>query len=172
MELKNADFVAGELLRKLEPACERATVAGSIRRRKPFPRDIDLVLIPNDWNAIAGVLAKLGRLAMSGKKLARVEMPVRMMRKSAEGNTEIVQGATGIDVYYATPANFATLLLIRTGSVGNNIRLCSLAKNKGWRLAANGDGLFNGRGERIAGDTEKSIYQALGIPWQEPWERG
>jgi len=38
-------------------------------------------------------------------------------------------------------------------------------------LKASGDGLFNEEGERIAGDTEQSIYEALGIPYQEPQER-
>jgi len=77
-----------------------------------------------------------------------------------------------LDIYFATPETFATLLLIRTGSVESNIRLAARAKKRGWRLAARGGGLFNERGERIAGDTEESIYEALGVPYQEPWERG
>ena len=172
MELLIAELIAEEVVKMLLPHCERIAVAGSIRRCRPVVNDVDLVLIPNDRNAIAGVLGKLGRVERSGMQQARVEMPVRMMRKPGEGITEVFQGAIGVDVYYATPDNFATLLLIRTGSKGNNIRLCTLARKRGWHLAANGDGLFNGRGERVAGDTEKSIYQALGIPWQEPWERG
>jgi len=77
-----------------------------------------------------------------------------------------------LDIYFATPETFATLLLIRTGSVESNIRLAARAKKRGWRLAASGGGLFNERGERIAGDSEESIYQALGLPWQRPEERG
>ncbi|GAI94863.1 unnamed protein product, partial [marine sediment metagenome] len=42
---------------------------------------------------------------------------------------------------------------------------------RAWRLFADGSGLFNERGERIAGDSEESIYQALGLRYQEPWER-
>ena len=64
------------------------------------------------------------------------------------------------------------MLLIRTGSKENNIKLASIAKRQRWHLKANGDGLFNERGERVAGDTEESIYQALAIPYQEPEERG
>jgi len=46
-----------------------------------------------------------------------------------------------------------------------------LAKRKGWHLKASGDGLFNEKGERIAGETEESIYEALGTPYQTPDER-
>lgn len=49
--------------------------------------------------------------------------------------------------------------------------LGSLAKRKGWQLKANGDGLFDRTGNRVAGDSEESIYQALGIPYQEPSKR-
>jgi DNA polymerase/3'-5' exonuclease PolX len=46
-----------------------------------------------------------------------------------------------------------------------------LAKKKGWHLAASGDGLFNEKGQRVAGGSEESIYEALELPYQEPWER-
>lgn len=155
MELEQAQKMAAEVIKRLKPYCQRIEVAGSIRRRKPFVRDIDLVLIPNDlWN-LHNELMKLGQLKMSGKKILRVMI----------GNTQL-------DIYIADEDTWATLLLIRTGSAENNIRLASLAKKKGWHLAASGDGLFNELGERIAGDTERSIYDALNVPWQEPWERG
>ncbi|GAJ09135.1 unnamed protein product, partial [marine sediment metagenome] len=35
-----------------------------------------------------------------------------------------------------------------------------------------GDGLFDEQEMRIAGDSEESIYQALNLPYQKPWERG
>jgi len=155
MELERAQKMATEIIVRLSPYCSRIELAGSIRRRKPFVNDIDLVLIPNDlWNLHAE-LRKLGQVKMAGKKIMRVMI----------GNTQV-------DIYIAEEATWATLLLIRTGSAENNIRLATLAKKKGWRLAASGDGLFNENGERIAGDTEESIYAALGLRYQEPWERG
>lgn len=154
MELEKAKAIADSVVQALEPYCERIQIAGSIRRRKAIVNDIDLVLIPRDrWN-LDSALLRMGNYKMSGMKITRVEMD-----------------SMPLDIYFATPETFATLLLIRTGSVENNIRLASLAKKKGWRLAASGDGLFNEKGERIAGDSEESIYKALGVPWQEPWER-
>lgn len=79
--------------------------------------------------------------------------------------------STQVDIYFADEKTWATLLFIRTGSAENNIRLASLAKKKGWHLAASGDGLFDQTSKRIAGDTEQSIYDALNVKWQEPWER-
>ena len=155
MELERAKAIAEQVKALLEPACEKVAIAGSLRRRRPVVNDIDLVLVPRDRYAVDGILTRLGKVKMSGLKLTRVEMD-----------------SISLDVYYATPETFPTLLLIRTGSVENNIRLATLAKKRGWHLAASGDGLFDEKGRRVAGDSEKSIYEALRLPWQEPWERG
>jgi DNA polymerase (family 10) len=111
----------------------------------------------------------LGLLKSGAGKLIRVELqygfPVGLM----------------LDIYIATPETWATLLLIRTGSKEHNIRLCSLAKQKGMYLKADGQGLFKANNpnpikedpgwERIAGDTELSIFEALGLPYKRPEER-
>lgn len=154
MELRKAKVIADTVVKALEPYCDKIEVAGSIRRQKPTVNDIDLVLIPRDrWN-LDVALMKMGNYKMSGMKIARVDMD-----------------SIPLDIYFATPETFGTLLLIRTGSKENNIRLASLAKKRGWHLAASGDGLFNEKGERIA-DSEESIYQALKLRWQEPGRGG
>jgi len=157
MELEVAQKIAAAVIERLSPYCQKIETAGSIRRRKAIVHDIDLVLIPSDaWNLEGEVLALARPFhpKMSGEKLKRFDY----------------NGAQ-VDLYYATPQTWATLLLIRTGSKESNIRLCSRAKDMGWHLAASGDGLFNGTGERIAGDSEISIYNALGLPYQRPEER-
>ena len=153
--LERAQKVADAVVKSLSPYCQRIEIAGSIRRRKPWVNDVDLVLILKDpWNFHAELM-KLGQLKMSGKKIMRA-----------------IVGSVQVDIYVADEATWATLFLIRTGSKENNIRLCSRAKDMGWHLAASGDGLFNEKGERIAGDSEISIYNALGLPYQRPGERG
>ncbi len=158
MELAKGLEIAAEVIERLSPYCQKIEVAGSIRRQKAIVHDIDMVLIPSDpWNLEHEVfaLARPFQPKLSGEKLKRFDY----------------NGAQ-IDLYYASAETWATLLLIRTGSKENNIRLCSLAKKKGWRLAASGAGLFDCTGERVAGDTEESIYAALGLPYQLPEERG
>ena len=155
MELERAQKIADEVVKRLSPYCWRIEVAGSIRRRKPSPRDIDIVLTPSDlWN-LTHEIAGLGPARLMGSKLKRV-----------------LYNGVQIDLYFADEETWATLLLIRTGSKENNIRLATLAKKRGWHLAASGDGLFNKRGERIAGDSEESIYEALGVTYQKPEGRG
>lgn len=161
MRLEEATTIAEKVKEILSPYCEEIEIAGSVRRRKPTVNDIDIVLIekPSAWLILSSLIATIGRIELNGDKIKRLWY-------------EDKQSGIAIDIYIATPATWATLLLIRTGSKESNIRLASIAKRQGWHLKANGDGLFNEKGERIAGETEESIYEALGIPYQEPNERG
>ena len=160
MELQQAQKLSQEVVSLLSPHCQRIEVAGSIRRKMPFPRDIDLVLIPGNQGALAVALQNLG---------THISMGERMARRLYKG--------VGVDIYIASPETWACLLLIRTGSKEHNIRLTSLAKRRGWQLHADGRGLFNGREDtdahrgRTAGDTEESFFKALQIPYLPPERR-
>jgi len=154
MELKQAQAVAQEIIGRVAPYCERIEVAGSIRRGKPQCKDIDIVLIPKSQGKLAGELMAMGRLKSGGSKIIHLEYK-----------------GTQVDFYLADERSWATLLLIRTGSWQHNTRLATLAKRKGWHLCVDGRGLLNERGERIAGDSEESFFQALGLPYLEPAER-
>ena len=151
MKLEQAKAKAETIVEKLNPYCTRIEVAGSIRREKPFVNDIDLVAIPSNQGQLIFEITQMGGTPiLLGEKLIRYQMP-----------------NITIDIYIATPETWATLLLIRTGSAGHNIKLCSLAKSRGMKLKANGDGLFRNE-TRIAGDTEESIFKTLGLPYIEP----
>lgn len=154
MDLERAKAIADQIIKRLKPYCSRIEVAGSVRRKKPIVKDIDIVLIASDLWKLSHEISGLGPSRLGGGKLKR-----------------IIYNGVQLDFYFATPETWATLLLIRTGSKENNIRLATLAKKRGWHLAASGDGLFNEKGERIAGDSEESIYEALGLSWQRPEER-
>jgi len=158
MRLQDARVIAETIKDSLTPYCDRIEIVGSIRRGKSTVHDIDIVLIQKPEAALImdSLLSGLGLVELNGSKIKRL--------RYAKANITI-------DIYAATPETWATLVLIRTGSKENNIWLCSLAKRKGCHLKANGDGLFDENGNRIAGDTEESIYQALDIPYQEPKER-
>ena len=168
MLLEQAKRIADEVISKLRPHCERIEVAGSIRRGKSWVRDIDLVCIPISQGQFIAALRQLGPFKVGGQSIIRVDY----------------HGAS-LDVYIAKPETWATLLLIRTGSAAHNVMLCKLAKSKGMKLHADGSGLFRFGGMiatdgaadgsleeiRIAGDTEESIFTALGLKYKKPEER-
>lgn len=162
MELKRAQDISQEIVQKLKPYCSQIEVAGSIRRKKPFVHDIDIVLIPANQGQLLLALRALGQIKSGAGKLLRIDIPTSF-------------GGCSVDFYIATPETWATLLLIRTGSKEHNIKLCSLARQKGMILHADGSGLFKMPPgisvKRMAGDTEESIFQALGLTYKKPEER-
>lgn len=153
MELKQAQKLAGQIVAELAPHCERIEVVGSIRRQRPFPRDIDILLVPGNQGRLAVALYKLGEPKKAGTKYQQREYKGEQ-----------------VDIYIATPETWFTLLLIRTGSVAHNIKLTVAAKNRGWHLYADGRGLFNSANppERIAGNTDESFFEALGLDYAGP----
>jgi DNA polymerase (family 10) len=159
MELEKAERIAKEILIKMQPFCQAIEIVGSIRRRRPFVNDIDIVCIPENQGQLIAVLMELGHLKVGGQKIIRIATHAKY--------------GIDLDCYIATPATWATLKLIRTGSAAHNVKLCSLAKQKGMKLHADGSGLFRladcaGTESRIAGNTEESIFEALGLRYVEP----
>lgn len=154
MLLKEAELKAAEIMGPISPWCEKILVVGSVRRKKTECKDIDILLIPKNYLTAHAEILKLGPTKVDGPQITRVDY----------------QGIQ-VDFYYATPATWGTLVLIRTGSQKNNMRLCELAKRKGWQLKASGEGLIDGAGTRLASDREEDIFSALGLKYIPPEQR-
>lgn len=150
--LETAIRVGDEVKKLLEPYCSRIAVAGSVRRQRPKVHDVDIVLIPGDPWSLMAILRQYG--AKGGDKIQKLSWKVMP-----------------VDIYFADERSWATLLLIRTGSMEHNIMMCSKAKEIGYQLKANGSGLLNRDGQRIAGESEESIFAALGMRYKEPKAR-
>jgi DNA polymerase/3'-5' exonuclease PolX len=182
--LDEARAKALEIAQVLGPHCERIEVAGSIRRGKPWVKDIDLVVIPKmtSKDALFGSTSELAETdfyaALSRQFVQTNSEGQRMIR----GNVWLGAKLISIDVYIATPESWATLMLIRTGSAEHNIWMCARARACGGRLHADGTGLevpgqydpvlqktVNSR--VIRAKNEEEIFKALGIPPASPNER-
>ena len=50
MQLCKIQRIANSVLKELKPYCERIEIAGSIRRQKPDPNDIEIVAIPKPYD--------------------------------------------------------------------------------------------------------------------------
>lgn len=163
MKLLEATQIAMELESKLRPYCDRIEVVGSIRRGRADVKDIDIVAIPNEEKLMVG--GYFGRRHLVG---AIASSNVTQNGKSV---ASFLYGDAPVDIYWATPETWGTLLLIRTGSKQHNIKLCMMAKKKGWQLKASGEGLFDAYNRRVAGSTEEGIFNALDLPFIPPGER-
>lgn len=144
---------AQEMVRQIRPYAKRVEIAGSIRRKKENPVDVDIVVIPRD------------------KEKIRQKIVGQATKVYGSGGEKVSARVHGVktEVVFAKPENWGAQLLYATGSGGHNIGLRQIAKKKG--LLLNQNGVF--RGSRlIAGRTERGIYRALGRPrFKQPEER-
>jgi len=131
---------------------QRATIAGSIRRRRETVGDADILVIAKKAGPIM-------------EKVATLPEVVRVL---ARGDTKIsVRLATGLqlDVRVVPRASFGAALHYFTGSKAHNVLLRQLAIKKGLKL--NEYGLFRGD-NAVAGATEEDVYAALDLPYIPP----
>lgn len=164
MKLEEAEVLAQRVIDSISHLCDpnKIQVAGSIRRKRPEPKDIDIVLIPQSWmwSAIAQRLKENmpACIEVGGPELVRLHVFDALIGESVQ-----------VDLYRARPETWGTLLLIRTGSVEHNIMMCSRAQTMGLMLSAK-KGVIRS-GEVIAGATEESIFAALKMKFVEPEDR-
>ncbi|VVB83748.1 DNA polymerase beta thumb [uncultured archaeon] len=143
--------LANEIYNSIKPFCRKIEIAGSIKRKKINPNDIDIVLIPRNRIKIEELMSKKGKFIQGGEKKSRWK----------------IKGVQ-VELYYTLPDEWGAALLAYSSTFGASIGLRVIAKRKGLKL--NQHGLFR-RGKKIAGRTEKEIYNALGRKWKKPENR-
>ena len=135
--------------------------AGSLRRMAPTVGDLDLLLIEQPWGQWAwGALPTVHGLALHAFG------PAKATGVFTHGRQRIP-----VDIRAVAPSSLGAALEYFTGPAGHNLGMRMKAKRKGYKL--NEYGLFSVKtGFKIAGDTEASIYDALGHDWKPPELRG
>jgi len=146
--------VADALLAQLAavPGVREAVAAGSLRRQRETVGDLDLLV------AVDGRSPVVARF---------VALP-QVKRVLAQGPTRasiVLGNDLQVDLRAVAPPSFGAAWAYFTGSKAHNIALRKLAQDAGLKL--NEYGLWRGA-RRIAGATEASVYEALGLPWIEP----
>jgi len=170
-QLGEAQIAAEEIRQALEVVAERLEIAGSIRRRRPWVRDVDLVLIPQgEWiRDLQGIRQPMPGLSrwFDIPRLIN-DMAGRIIRKGPPLIAAAVQGIQ-VDVYCATEETWGIQMLVRTGPKEFNVELCKRAQRLGMHLNPQ-TGIF--KDEKCgASRTEKEILKALGLPFIEPVDR-
>lgn len=135
-------------------ACE---MAGSSRRRKETIGDLDILATSLNpaavcaWFAQEGGLAEVelaGETKVSGRTISGMRMDLRVV----------------------LPEAYGAALQYFTGSQAHSVRLRERARKLD--LTINEYGVHRGeaeaKGELVAGETEESVYAAVGLPWIAP----
>ena len=179
MKLAQAEQIAAELLDALAPACERVEVAGSVRRRVPAPKDIEIVFVPRlvrkrvDLFTYADVPATdeaIAGLVARGVLVWDDETP-----RNGPKYKRLVHTAGGavVELFAATPENWGLILALRTGPGEFNRLLVTRrcyggAMPDGMRMQ--GGYLWQGL-ERLESPDEETFFAQMGIPCWPPQER-
>jgi DNA polymerase (family 10) len=142
------------------PGVIKATVAGSIRRKKETIGDIDIVIVAaqKNWKKIINKFIKLPF--------------VREVKASGETKTSVIikDYNMQVDIRIVHDFEYGAALFYFTGSKEHNIKLRTLAKQHGWKI--NEYGVFEEKtGKRLAGETEQQIYDLFGLPFIPPEKR-
>lgn len=169
MTLPFAQRCAERLVEWLTPHAERVVVAGSVRRRAAAPNDLDLVVIPRiaeDRDIFGTVVARRNATWLEIDRRASADK--WEVRAAGAQIVTFVAREVQVDVFFATPETFGTILLQRTGSKEHNIWLSKYAEARGGRWHV-GTGLYLGRA--LYRDSEEGIYRALGLDFIPPEQR-
>jgi DNA polymerase (family 10) len=150
MKLATAAQHAEALVRYLEQAqgVDRVVVAGSFRRMRETVGDLDLV-----------VTARKAIVAMQ-----RFIVYPEVAEVLAQGETRAsvrLKAGLQVDVRVVPIESFGAALVYFTGSKAHCIALRHIAQERGLKI--NEYGVFKDA-KRIAGDSEASVYRAIGLP--------
>lgn len=162
MPLKQAQAIANTFLKSISgiPGIRQATVAGSLRRKKETIGDIDIVMTADEkkWKKIINAITTLpevDKVIAAGRTRASVVLRQRQVQA---------------DIRIVHEDEYGAALFYFTGSKDHNIRLRTIARQKGWKL--NEYGVFDIKtGKRLAGRTEEEIYRLFRLPFIPPEQR-
>lgn len=126
MLLADADRLAQALQVDLSPFCERFLVAGSVRRRKAEPKDIELVLIPRYREQVIDLFGKTERVNLLHEYITR-ESRYTAIKPGVPGIEpwhlnpaglywRLLVDGVKVDVFLCTPDSWGLNVVIRTGS--------------------------------------------------------
>ena len=160
--------------------CDRWMVAGSLRRNRAKIGDVDHVLIPRFGPDPGSLFA--GEINMLLKRLDDL-LAGGVIRKALKNGVskwgeinrrlEYPPDSGHVhDIYLASPANWGSVLAVRTGPFDYSKMLVTVMKMRGYECR---DGFYvyqRGTEKRIDVPDEKQfITEICGQRWLEPWER-
>jgi DNA polymerase (family 10) len=142
-------------------AVSEVELAGSIRRWRPTVGDVDVLAASDDGEAVVE---------------AFTDWPdAETVIEAGTGKASVRAGGVRVDLRVVVPGEFGAALQYFTGSKDHNVRLRNRAIDRDLKM--NEYGVFDvsgvadddqRAGDRVAGESEASMYDALDLPWIPP----
>jgi DNA polymerase/3'-5' exonuclease PolX len=190
-----ARAVAEEIQSFLQPHCLRIEIAGSLRRRKEAVSDAEILFIPKCAKQPSPEDFFAERIVNQAEQAIETLLRTGVLEKRPNVNGVVAWGANNklgretssglaVDLFTATERNWFNYLVCRTGGAENNVRICNAAIAKGWKwnpygvgfsrpqqihFASNGMNLDTSQ-EHVV-QSEREVFEFVGLPYLEPWER-
>lgn len=134
------------------PGVTKVDVAGSLRRGRETVGDLDIVVCSAQPLDIGSALLKYDETAS-------------LLAKGPTRSAAVLKSGLQVDVRIVPPESYGAALCYFTGSKAHNVHVRRLAMTRGLKI--NEYGVFRGR-QRIAGDTEASVFATIGLPYIDP----
>jgi DNA polymerase/3'-5' exonuclease PolX len=172
--------VAKQLCDALKEWNERLIVAGSLRRRKAEVGDMEILYIPY-YRVVPDGLFDTRRVNMADFVLEKL-LKAGVIRKRLNSigseswgnkNKLAIHVASGIpvDFFESRTASWFNYLVCRTGGAENNRQIAVAANRKGWKWNPYGAGFTDDKGQLIEVKSERDVFDFVGLPYREPWDR-
>jgi len=81
-----------------------------------------------------------------------------------------VPSGIGVDIFSSTEVCWPVAMVVRTGGKETNVRIATAALQRGYQFHAYGSGFSTPSGEIVC-RSEREVFEAVGLPYREPWER-
>jgi DNA polymerase (family 10) len=134
------------------PGVKEATVAGSYRRMRETVGDLDIVVTAAPRSAVM-------------EHFIGYEEVAEILAAGSTRASVVLKCGLQVDLRVVANESYGAALHYFTGSKAHNVAVRYIAQKKG--LKVNEYGVFRGK-NRIAGETEESVYRAAGLSFIPP----
>lgn len=164
MKLAEAQIIADRVRAELAPHCVRCEIAGSVRRLRPEPRDLEIIVVPKTISS--GLfrdmdIRDLGFVSTVGRWFA-----VKGRADIGKYTQLVLPDGIKLDLFMVSLDTWGIQMAIRTGSEEYSHQVLA----GGWtRLGYESKGgVLWKDGEPTYIREEQELFDLLGIPWCPP----
>ncbi|TRZ69588.1 MAG: DNA polymerase/3'-5' exonuclease PolX [Rhodocyclaceae bacterium] len=134
------------------PGVTQVVVAGSFRRMRETVGDLDILVTATEADAVM-------------QRFTAYDEVAEVLSAGSTRASVVLKRGLQVDLRVVAETSYGAALHYFTGSKAHNIAIRRMAQKLG--LKVNEYGVFR-NDVRIAGETEESVYRAVGLPYIEP----